>query len=239
MPPDVSAEGKVWTARKAAGGKDIRISGTGGTFLDLVSTHTQGITPVDETTQRDDERALIERCQAGDRVAFERLYRTYVKDVYSMAMRMSGSPDIAEEVTQEVFISVYKNIGRFQFQSAFTTWLYRIVSRRAADFFRKRKRHERAAPLASAGEEGREWEIEDEGPGPQERAADAEKEKLIGQAIQTLPPKFSGILLLRYNHHMSYEEIAEALGCRIGTVKSRLNRAHKVLQERIQRVLEP
>ncbi len=71
--------------------------------------------------QRLDEQKLIVLCQEGDRVAFERLYRRYEKDVYTMAIRMVHSEEIAEEVTQEVFISVYKDIQKFQFQSAFTT----------------------------------------------------------------------------------------------------------------------
>ncbi len=178
----------------------------------------------------DSERRLIIRCQKGDRTAFEQLYKQYASDVYSMSLRMVNSEDIAEEITQETFISIYKNIERFQFQSAFTTWVYRIVIRRVSDFFRKNKSH--LSKTVSLYNQSGEIPIQaaEPGPSPFVQAQENEKERHIEEAIHKLKDKQRTILLLRYMNHMQYEEIAKVLNCRVGTVKSRLNRAHKSLE---------
>lgn len=182
--------------------------------------------------QAPEDRHLIENCQNGEPKAFEALYNRYSRDVYSMAMRMVGSPEVAEEVTQEAFISIYKNIQRFQFQSAFTTWVYRIVIRRAADYFRKNKKHiKNTVSIFERAPEESPLQIEDPDPGPLERAATREKNRKIEEAIYSLRHKQRVILILRYVNQLSYEEIAEILRCRVGTVKSRLNRAHKSLEQ--------
>ncbi|MDX9752590.1 MAG: sigma-70 family RNA polymerase sigma factor [bacterium] len=177
------------------------------------------------------ERRLIVQCQTGDLAAFERLYQAYSHDIYNMALRIVLSEEIAEEVTQEVFISVYKDIRRFQFQSAFTTWLYRIVYRRAADYFRKTRKHKNKLALNWDETQDMIETVKDEGPTPYEQLADKEQQETIHQLIQSLSPKHRAIIVLRYIKQYSYEEIAEILRCRLGTVKSRLNRAHKLLGE--------
>lgn len=193
---------------------------------------------VDESAKAKEIQSLIAQAKTGDLEAFEAVYRYHSRDVYTMAMRMVNSPDIAEEVTQEVFISVYKNIHRFEFQSAFTTWLYRITSRRVADYFRKNKKHfTNTVPMPSVEDGGQVFEAEDPKPVPSEVALQNEKRELIEQMIHTLNPKHSSILFLRYSKMMSYDEISEVLQCRIGTVKSRLNRAHKMLEEKLRKVL--
>jgi len=190
-----------------------------------------------QDSQRREETQLIALCQKGDRGAFERLYHRYAKDVYTMALRMVNSPDLAEEITQEVFISVFKNIEKFQFQSAFTTWLYRIVYRRAADQFRKLKRfREKSGVLTVEDENGAILEVRDPGDNPSENALKQERTRLIEQAMAELSPKQRAIMVLRYVHQLSYEEIAGILGCRIGTVKSRLNRAHKTMEIKLNQL---
>ncbi len=184
--------------------------------------------------QRREETQLISLCQKGDRAAFERLYHRYARDVFTMALRMVNSQELAEEVTQEVFISVYKNIKNFQFQSAFTTWLYRIVYRRAADQFRKLKKYQEKTVLYSGEEDNPAiLEVRDPGDNPSENALKRERNRMIEQAIAELSPKQRAIMVLRYIQQLSYEEIADILGCRIGTVKSRLNRAHKTMETKL------
>ncbi|MGC9326188.1 MAG: RNA polymerase sigma factor [Candidatus Hinthialibacter sp.] len=186
---------------------------------------------------RNDENDLIRLCQVGDRAAFERLYRRYAKDVFTMAMRIVRSTELAEEVTQEVFISLYRDIQKFQFQSAFTTWLYRIVYRRAADQFRKIRKHkDHTIPLMSDDERGAGYEAVETGADPVDRAIENEQREMLEKAMDSLTPKQRAIMVLRYTHHLSYEEIAEVLRCRIGTVKSRLNRAHKMMEEKLNQL---
>jgi RNA polymerase sigma-70 factor, ECF subfamily len=181
-----------------------------------------------------DDKNLILLCQEGDRIAFERLFRLYSKDVYSMALRMVHSEELAEEVTQEVFISVYKDIQKFQFQSAFTTWLYRIVYRRAADQFRKIKKHkDHTVPFILDEQKNTVLEVMDGGAIPSDLAIENERNRTIEKAIASLSPKQRTIMILRYVQNLSYEEIAQILRCRIGTVKSRLNRAHKTMEEKL------
>lgn len=151
-----------------------------------------------------------------------------------MALRMVHSEELAEEVTQEVFISVYKDIQRFQFQSAFTTWLYRIVYRRAADQFRKIKKHrDHTVPFLLDEQKNLVLEVMDGSANPSDLAIENERIRMIENAIASLSPKQRAIMILRYIQNLSYEEIARILRCRIGTVKSRLNRAHKTMEEKL------
>jgi len=185
----------------------------------------------------EDEIKLIALCQEGDKIAFERLYRRYVKDVYTMAFHMVHSETMAEEVTQEVFISVFKDIQKFQFQSAFTTWLYRIVYRRAADQFRKNRKHrEHTISLTNSERQAVVNELRDTEANPFEKAVEREKAQMLENTIASLSPKQRAIMILRYINNRSYEEIAQILRCRIGTVKPRLNRAHKTMLEKLDQL---
>ena len=182
----------------------------------------------------DEEHEVIRACQAGDETAFEQLYRLYSGQVFSIAMRVTGSEPEAEEVTQEVFVSVYKNIHRFEFQSAFSTWLYRIVVRRAADSFRKVKKHIINRISMDSDEHAPVYSLADKGHTPREALVDSQNENTLERAVQKLGTKHRTIVVLRYVQDLSYEEIAQVLECRIGTVKSRLNRAHKLLKQHLE-----
>lgn len=187
------------------------------------------------SAQKRDDRQLIVLCQEGDRIAFERLYRMYSNDVYTMALRITSSMDMAEEVTQETFISVYKDIRKFQFQSAFTTWLYRIVYRRAADLFRKNKKHrDHTVSFSQDWPDNPLFQIKDDKQNPAGRAVVNERNHQIEEMIASLSLKQRTLLTLRYFQNRSYEEIAQILNCRMGTVKSGLNRAHKCLLEKLK-----
>ncbi|MBD3266336.1 sigma-70 family RNA polymerase sigma factor [bacterium] len=189
----------------------------------------------DNISRQENEQKLIKLCQQGDSIAFERLYRRFSRDVYNMALKMVLSEEIADEVTQEVFVSIYKNIQKFQFQSAFSTWIYRIVYRRSADYFRKARKHEHNRVDLGYNSLNQNLDfIPDPNPTPLERTVEEEQQVLIEQAIESLAPKQRIIIILRYIQDCSYEEIAQILNCRIGTVKSRLNRAHKLLEEKLR-----
>ncbi|MEW6238837.1 MAG: sigma-70 family RNA polymerase sigma factor [Candidatus Omnitrophota bacterium] len=200
------------------------------------STNFSNIKSAESTAGKSEEdRRLIMLCQDGDCAAFERLYRRYAKDVFNMALRMVGSSEIAEEVVQETFISVFRDIRRFQFQSAFTTWLYRIALRRSADYFRKhKKRIDKTISIFQNSPDESPFEFQDGNPTPAERARENERRKVLEDAIDSLSFKQKKIVILRYIHHLSYEEIADILQCRLGTVKSRLNRAHKSLEQALK-----
>lgn len=185
------------------------------------------------STEANSDRELIVACQKGERGAFERLFRRFGQDVFAMAMKLAGSKEEAEEVAQEVFISVHRNIDRFAFQSAFTTWLYRIVVRRAADRFRKNRRHVQNQVPIDDDDLSPGFQLQDDGFTPRDMLLDGLREETLERAIHMLNPKHRAVIVLRYVNDLSYEEIADVLECRIGTVKSRLNRAHALLREKL------
>lgn len=173
-----------------------------------------------------DER-VIEACQAGDREAFRLLFETYKDRVFSIAVySFGGDETAANDVSQQVFLKLMTNIGQFRGDSAFTTWLYRLVVNACTDEQRKRRRFlpfGESTPISS-NEERR----------PQEkRYAKAEIADSVQAAIKQLKPKLRMAILLKYVEDLSYEEIASVLGCSKGTVASRLNRGHQALARKL------
>lgn len=169
-----------------------------------------------------DER-VIEACQAGDREAFRLLFETYKDRVFSIAVySFGGDETAANDVSQQVFLKLMTNIGQFRGDSAFTTWLYRLVVNACTDEQRKRRR------FLPFGESMPMSRIEERR--PQEKSyAKVEIADSVQAAIRQLKPKLRMAILLKYVEDLSYEEIASVLGCSKGTVASRLNRGHQAL----------
>ena len=173
-----------------------------------------------------DEAAIIEACKEGDRAAFHTLFETYKDRVYSVALHFSGNESAARDVTQQVFIKLFRVIGQFRHDSEFTTWLYRIVANVCTDEHRKLRLF---IPLADG------FEVKSmSAHGSQEevyirrQVADS-----VRTAISTLSPKLRMPILLKYVEGFSYDEIADALNLSKGTVASRLNRGHKELARKL------
>ena len=164
---------------------------------------------------------VIEACQAGDREAFRVLFENYKDRVFSIAVfSFGGDEAAARDVSQQVFLKLMTNIGQFRGDSAFTTWLYRLVVNACTDEQRKRRRF---LPFAESTPMSR---IEERR--PQEKSyAKLEISDSVQAAIQQLRPKLRMAILLKYVEDLSYEEIAGVLGCSKGTVASRLNRGHQ------------
>jgi RNA polymerase sigma-70 factor, ECF subfamily len=183
-------------------------------------------------SDREISAAIIESCRAGDREAFRALYDTYKDRVYSIALHFFHSEHaVAADVTQQVFLKVMTGIGQFRGDSAFSTWLYRLVVNACLDVSRRR------AADASAAARTRQESI---APGSQEdEYARVQRATSVRAAISTLPPKFRVAVLLRYFDDLSYEEMAEALGCSMGTVASRLSRGHKMLADCLSQLKSP
>lgn len=181
------------------------------------------------------ESALIERWRGGDQRAFEDLVLRYEKRVYNLAFRMAGNADDAGDLAQEAFVRVYTALPNFRGQSSFATWLYRIATNVCLDELRRRGRQ----PVLSLDQPV----VMDEGPvarqtvdpaaGPLEELERSEVSAAVQQGISSLQPEHRAVLVLRDIQGLSYDEIAEALQCSLGTVKSRLNRARLALRERL------
>jgi len=173
-----------------------------------------------------DER-VIEACQAGDREAFRLLFDTYKDRVFSIAVYSFGGDEAAaSDVSQQIFLKLMTSIGQFRGDSAFTTWLYRLVVNACTDEQRKRRRFlpfGEAMPMSRVEEKR-----------PQERHyAKLEIADSVQAAIRELKPKLRIAILLKYVEDLSYEEMASVLNCSKGTVASRLNRGHRKLARKL------
>lgn len=186
------------------------------------------------------EWRLIEACQSGDREAFRELFDAHKDRVWAVALRFTGDESAARDVTQQVFLKLFTSIAGFRHESNFKTWLYRLVANECMDEFRKRRR---LIPLdffrpASGDERGedcgalemKEWRQE---PLQEERLARLEVSEAVLAALAQLKPKLRMAIVLKYFEDLSYEQMAEALGCSAGTVASRLNRGHKALAQKL------
>lgn len=187
-----------------------------------------------------DERGLIERSRRGDITAFDQLVRTYEKSVYNTAYRLAGSYDDAADIAQEAFVRAWNNLKSFRGDSAFSTWLYRIVTNVFLDDRkRKRARPQRSLDEAVALDESNVTrQFEDDSPGPEEVAEGAERRMVLERAIQTLPEAQRVVIVLYHTQGLSYEEIAEITNLPMGTVKSKLNRARLALRDRLAPMAE-
>ncbi len=180
---------------------------------------------------------VIEACQQGDRDAFQSLFEAYKDKVFSIAVYSSGGDrTLAEDVTQQIFLKLFTAIRQFRGDSEFTTWLYRLVVNACLDERRRRRRwlpwdSTQATTIAMNNVSDKK---------PQERQyARLEVAEAVRVAIEELKPKFRLPILLKYIEGLSYEEIAEVMGCSKGTVASRLNRGHSQLAKRLSHLNNP
>src|SRR5437899_4554382 len=177
-----------------------------------------------------DERVLIERCRAGDVAAFEPLVEKYRQRVWRLAFQVLRDREEAWDCAQEAFVRAFHSLASFRGQSAFYTWLFRITVNVATDRQRARGAQARAFGAERLPEE--EWKrtMPDLGARPDQAAVQSEQRERIRQALDALPSKARTIIMLSDVEGLSYREIAEVLGCPIGTVMSRLHNARKRLK---------
>jgi RNA polymerase sigma-70 factor (ECF subfamily) len=181
-----------------------------------------------------DDAALVERCRAGDVAAFEPLVEKYRQRVWRLAYNVLRDREEAWDVAQEAFIKAYQALPSFRGQSAFYTWLYRIVMNVAADRGRSRGAQGRAFGTERVPEEDWERVLSDQNPGdesPDEAAARTEDRAKIMKALDTLSEDHRRIVMLSDLEGLSYREIAETLDIPMGTVMSRLHNARKRLRD--------
>ncbi len=170
---------------------------------------------------------VIEACREGDREAFRLLFETYKDKVFSIAVYSFGGDEAAaSDVSQQIFLKLMTAITQFRGDSAFTTWLYRLVVNACVDEQRKRRR------FLPFGESVPMSKIEDRRP-QEKRYARLEVADSVQAAIKELTPKLRMPILLKYVDGLSYEEIATVMGCSKGTVASRLNRGHRSLARKL------
>jgi RNA polymerase sigma-70 factor (ECF subfamily) len=178
--------------------------------------------------------SLVERCRVNDEAAFNEVVARYKTKVYNYIYRMTGSSDDAEDLTQEVFIRMYTSVDSFRSQSSLNTWLFRIASNLCIDRFRRGKNRTAAYSLDDlVGEGETTHEVPDCTYEPQRLLENEEMAEQIQHALAQLPEKLRATLLLHDIEGLPYEEIAQAVGCPLGTVKSRLFNARMHLRQRL------
>ncbi len=182
----------------------------------------------------DPDRDLVQALQSGDaearRRALTELYERHQRRVFNVALRVLGDWGAAQDVAQDVFINLERSVRSFRRDASFVSWVYRITVNRAIDH----RRREARRPAAKMGDMP--LAMEDSGlPGRSSKEAidgplhRSEADVRVQAALDRLSPKLRAIAVLRYVEGLSYEELAQVLHCSMGTVKSRLNRAHTAL----------
>lgn len=178
---------------------------------------------------------MIERCRRGDLEAFDSLVQIHQDRIYNLALRLLGNEEDALDLAQEAFCAAFRKIGAYRGEAAFFSWLYRITVNLAKNFWRRgaQRVSERGVsmdPPNSENEQEHAPQIPDGAPNPRQQAAGHELREILDEKMNEISFEFREILALRFMEGLSYEEIAEALGCNPGTVKSRLNRARNELK---------
>lgn len=175
-----------------------------------------------------DEQALVALSKEGDLKAFNQLVELHQGQVYNLAYRMLGSPAPAEDVAQETFISAFQHLASYR-GGSFKSWLLRIATNGCYDHLRSVKR-QRSSSLDSMMEEDPSWEPASKRESPEECTLRGELSRSIRAALDILPPDQRAVLILSDIHGLAYEEVAQATGASLGTVKSRLSRARAHLR---------
>ncbi len=182
---------------------------------------------------------LVTRAKGGDRRSFDLLVQRHHNLVYNTAYRMLGDAGGAEDATQTAFIRAYRSLSRFRGKSAFSTWLYRIVSNVCLDALRTRRDDSVGLEVSYDGDdEVQQRPLPDESAEPAANAERSELQRVVHRAISQLPEDYRMVLVLYDITGFSYEEIAGILQIPLGTVKSRLNRARLALRDVIAPDLE-
>ena len=172
----------------------------------------------------DDDYSIIRQFVDGDKSVFQILVKKHKEKVRNIIYITMNNSSLVDDIAQDVFITVYKNLKHFRFESQFTTWLYRITVNRCKDYLRNMNVRKIFFPI----EEGSEVS---EYPTPIE---DNDVSKIVMDAISKLPVKLRMPLILKDIEGFSYQEISETLKCEMGTVKSRIFRGREKLKEILQ-----
>lgn len=187
-------------------------------------------------TETDDN--LMARCKNGDMSAFDLIVQRHKVPLFNFIYRFLYNRDSAEDLAQEVFIRIYKNIKNYRSDMAgFRTWMYRIATNLCKNEIRNRNRRSKVlldSPIGKNEDDEPLENIQDPSPGPDILLEKKELYESLTLAISHLPEKFRTVLILRDIEGMSYDEIASIIGKPGGTVKSRLNRARLMLKDRLK-----
>jgi RNA polymerase sigma-70 factor, ECF subfamily len=196
------------------------------------------VSAIAAATEGVDVDALVRQAQGGDTDAFQELVQVFSGPMYNLAYRMTGNAADAGDLTQEIFVKLYKAIGKFRWRAKFSTWLYRIATNTCCSGLRKIRRVASVEAVHlddTRSTESRPREAPDTAESPSREAELNELQQRIEETIMMLPEDFRAVIVLRDLQGLAYDEIAVSVGCSIGTVKSRLARARMRVKEQLVR----
>ena len=191
-------------------------------------------------SEREIDQALVERVQKGDKAAFELLVAKYHRKIIRLVSRLVRDAAEVEDVTQEAFIKAYRALPQFRGESAFYTWLYRIAVNTAKNHLATQGRRAPTSTEANA-EEAETFAEADQLRDintPESMLMSKQIAQTVNSAMEALPDELRTAITLREIEGLSYEEIAEAMGCPIGTVRSRIFRAREAIASRLRPLLD-
>src|ERR671915_229502 len=198
------------------------------------SAHTKElVAAIDTETPQTSDYELGQKAAQGDMAAFEELYQRHNRRVYSLCLRMTGNVSEAEDLAQEVFIQLFRKIGSFRGESAFTTWLHRLTVNQVLMHFRKR-----GVKLEQTTDDGDTPVQIVKGTEDPNRMPVVDR-IAIDRAVGQLPPGYRTVFLLHDVEGHEHEEIARMLGCSVGTSKSQLHKARMKLRKLLRQQNEP
>lgn len=188
------------------------------------------------------DEELMLRVQSGVTDCFDVLVERYKVRLFNYLYRLTGNRDEAEEIAQEAFVKAYIHADKYKTIARFSTWLYTIATNLVRNRIRSRSRAPQLISLWTRGfgdsDEERVLDIEDTGRTPDETINDAELSSVINRAIAKIPEKYRESFVLREINELSYEEIAAVTGLKLGTVRSRINRARNYFRQLVAPVVE-
>lgn len=174
---------------------------------------------------REEESRAIRAILDGNADAFEDLVKASEKQVYHIALKMTGNEEDAFDLSQETYLKAYRSLHTFRNESSFQTWVCRLAANQCIDFLRKQKRRGKVVSLDEPDESGRPAELPDLRYEPESVMEQRERMLLVREGLQKLPEEQKLILVLRDVEGLSYQEISDTLKMELGTVKSRIARA--------------
>jgi RNA polymerase sigma-70 factor, ECF subfamily len=182
--------------------------------------------------------ALVQQCASGDEAACTQLVTDHQRMVYQLSLHLLGDPQEALDLSQEVFLRVFRTLGQFRGHSALRTWIYRIVVTQASNRRRWWRRRHQSEQVALDEHVANHGDLPDSRAfsKPDQVAEQSQVARHVWQALDTLPFDQRSILVLREIDGLSYEEIGYSLGVAVGTVKSRLARAREQLRDALRKV---
>jgi RNA polymerase sigma factor (sigma-70 family) len=184
---------------------------------------------------REEDSLLIKRALAGDQKAFHNLRLKYYNAIFKLINRMLRNREEVEDLTQEAFIKAFTSLNRFDNQYSFSTWLYKIATNNSIDHIRKKKLQTFSINRPIESEESDySFELPDTDLEPDQELIASQRKKMLDDAMNSLPPKYRQVILMRHVDEKEYQEIAKTLKLPLGTIKAHIFRARELLYKQLR-----